>query len=308
VSRNNLPVIISNCYFLLYFPMARFVSEREGNFRSLPQKEEPDFSMCSSFRLGALGFLFLDDDAAPGNVGLEDARAALVWIRANVDAFEGDPNRITLAGAGGSASIALALAKEEGVVGLVLHDQARRSFLPPEEAFKRSLSLANLLGCGPSSTLSSRKSEVAACLSQLPAEDLVDKEMGVADGPEGVLVRQPFGPVIDHKSIFDNVAHMLPEESQLSVLIGGSEDSAGDLARLLPSSYPFDSDFLPELERGKFEEGVRRALAGQGDAVSARSDGPAVDVDNDRHFGECHSFVASHPGPSPVDEISIWRK
>jgi hypothetical protein len=57
--------------------------------------------------------------------------------------------------------------------------------------------LATLLGCGPSSTLSSRKSAVAECLSKLPAEDIVDMELGAVAGLSGPPLGQPFGPTID---------------------------------------------------------------------------------------------------------------
>ncbi|KAK3927493.1 Venom carboxylesterase-6 [Frankliniella fusca] len=59
-------------------------------------------------RLGALGFLSTGDSSAPGNLGLKDERLALSWVRRHINAFGGDPNRITLAGVGaGAASVML---------------------------------------------------------------------------------------------------------------------------------------------------------------------------------------------------------
>lgn len=49
-----------------------------------------------AYRLGCEGFLALDD--APRNLGLHDVLFALRWVRAEIDAFGGDPSRITLAG------------------------------------------------------------------------------------------------------------------------------------------------------------------------------------------------------------------
>lgn len=48
------------------------------------------------YRLGIEGFLHLDD--APDNRGILDCVAALKWVRDNIIAFGGDPERVTVAG------------------------------------------------------------------------------------------------------------------------------------------------------------------------------------------------------------------
>jgi len=55
------------------------------------------------YRLGVEGFLHLDD--APDNRGVLDWIAALRWVRENIAAFGGDPDKVTIAGqsAGGGA-------------------------------------------------------------------------------------------------------------------------------------------------------------------------------------------------------------
>jgi para-nitrobenzyl esterase len=69
-----------------------------------------------SHRLGVLGYLDLEHtgEAAfegSGVAGLLDLRLALEWVRDNIEAFGGDPRRVTIAGhSGGGAKVAALLA------------------------------------------------------------------------------------------------------------------------------------------------------------------------------------------------------
>jgi para-nitrobenzyl esterase len=65
-----------------------------------------------NYRLGVLGFVnfgeTLESSELPSNLGLRDQLAALKWVRENIAAFGGDPERITIAGeSAGSLSVSL---------------------------------------------------------------------------------------------------------------------------------------------------------------------------------------------------------
>ncbi|KAJ2953504.1 hypothetical protein O0L34_g1103 [Tuta absoluta] len=68
-----------------------------------------------NYRLGALGFLCLGIDEAPGNAGLKDQVAALQWIQRNIESFGGDPNKVTIYGmSAGGASVELLVLSPRG--------------------------------------------------------------------------------------------------------------------------------------------------------------------------------------------------
>ncbi len=67
-------------------------------------------------RLGALGYLHLEDIAGPdfagaGTAGIMDIVAALEWVRDNIAAFGGDPGNVTIFGeSGGGAKVSVLMA------------------------------------------------------------------------------------------------------------------------------------------------------------------------------------------------------
>ena len=51
-----------------------------------------------NYRVGPFGFFTLEDESAPGNIGLRDQVQALEWVRDNIGGFGGDPGDVTLFG------------------------------------------------------------------------------------------------------------------------------------------------------------------------------------------------------------------
>ncbi|HEX4018581.1 MAG TPA: carboxylesterase family protein [Frankiaceae bacterium] len=109
-----------------------------------------DGLVCVSinYRLGADGFLFLED--APANRGSLDQIAALRWVQENITAFGGDPNAVTIAGeSAGAMSVTtlLSMPAAEGLFQrLIGQSGAGHHVLTAETAAKVTAALAEQLG------------------------------------------------------------------------------------------------------------------------------------------------------------------
>jgi para-nitrobenzyl esterase len=71
-----------------------------------------------NYRLGALGFLSVDGFPGSGAAGLADQIAALEWVRDNIAAFGGDPDRVTIFGESAGGMSVGALLAAPGAKGL----------------------------------------------------------------------------------------------------------------------------------------------------------------------------------------------
>ena len=72
---------------------------------SSPSFYGPDYFMdynvilvAINYRLGPLGFLTLENDEMPGNLGMHDQILALQWVQENIGRFNGDPENVTIIG------------------------------------------------------------------------------------------------------------------------------------------------------------------------------------------------------------------
>jgi len=159
------------------------------------------------YRIGAFGFLSLDDPSAPGNAGMYDQLMGLEWVQQNIRHFGGDPNSVTLFGeSAGSVSVSLHL------LSPLSHSKFHRAImqsgsanmpwamLTQTEAKRRSLELALILGCQKTDDMA----EVADCLRRFTPQRLADEQF-VARGP----VQFPFLPVIDGTFLPDSPAKLL---------------------------------------------------------------------------------------------------
>lgn len=65
----------------------------------------------------SLGWLTSNLKELPGNVGLFDLQAAIVWVQKYISYFKGDPQQVVLSGQGSGASAAMLLSVSDFTKG-----------------------------------------------------------------------------------------------------------------------------------------------------------------------------------------------
>ncbi|XP_075165461.1 neuroligin-4, Y-linked [Haematobia irritans] len=165
-----------------------------------------------AYRLSIMGFLSTGDAEAPGNFGLMDQSAALLWIRKNIAHFGGDAKKVTIIGiSSGAISAGLHLTSGEWsrngfhkailMSGNPLTEDTVRTF----EAFSPELDLiANIFGCNRKPT-----ANLIQCLKRVDAKRLMDN-----------LPDVEFGPIIDKG--FSNTSKGFIEDFPMILLKSGN--------------------------------------------------------------------------------------
>ncbi|RMZ40494.1 lipase/esterase [Aspergillus flavus] len=160
-----------------------------------------------NYRLNIFGF-----SGAPGfpqNVAILDQRLAVEWVHRNIEAFGGDPNRITIFGqSAGGASVdyySYIWTEKPLVSGFISHSGTALSFKPntPEESASYFYHVSQTLGCGNSTTATNH---IIHCLRQQPYKSILKAVAKVPTASSPVLPQPVFHPTVDNITIFNNYA------------------------------------------------------------------------------------------------------
>ena len=203
-----------------------------------------------NYRLGPLGYLNTPvlASASPtgtaGNYGILDQIAALKWVRDNIAAFGGDPNRVLVAGQSGGARdtcVLLVSPQASGLFGRVAMHSGPCSVQTTDDAQARAQLLLDELGC-------STATDPLACLYGQTADKLV---LAVSSRPRG-FGDPAFLPSIDGYIVSAQPDNLIATgmHNAVPVIIGSNSDEydnrfdtipeaqyADDLALLVPGQY-----------------------------------------------------------------------
>ncbi|CAH0393540.1 unnamed protein product [Bemisia tabaci] len=162
-----------DCLYLnIYFPVSNpskslrpvMVFIHGGGFQSGSADSNiygPDFLITKdivlvtiNYRLNIFGFLNLGIEECPGNFGLLDQRAALIWVKKHIKKFSGDPNNVTICGeSAGSASVSYHLLSplSKGLFHKAIKSSGcvfdPWAYMDPEISIDRAFRIGKQLGC-----------------------------------------------------------------------------------------------------------------------------------------------------------------
>lgn len=197
-----------------------------------------------NYRLGALGFLAHPELTAEspnhvsGNYGLLDQIAALKWIRENISAFGGNPNRVTICGQSAGSSAVNSLVSSPLAKGLF-----QRAITQSGSSYtRRSPGIMNNLGNAEKTGLEFAKRKGASSIAEL-------RSMSASDiiAEDNIQPALSFRETIDGYFLTDDVLNTIARGNQNDTpfMTGMDRDElnySGEKSKTFFALYPLGPD------------------------------------------------------------------
>jgi carboxylesterase type B len=185
------------------FPVLVIVTGEEYAFDWLNRPSGLDLASESvvvvtvQYRMNIFGWLTLESEQAPGNLGLRDQQLAISWIKDNIGKFGGDPSKITLLGHGTSgaatATLQMMLPRSKNkLTKVILMGGTLLSPFSPSLKGKTehpSTRLVQILACG-----GGNKRYIIRCLRQKSVSDLLRAYETIYQNGNSSWI---LGPIVD---------------------------------------------------------------------------------------------------------------
>jgi para-nitrobenzyl esterase len=283
-------------------------SGSEPRYSDSPLVDKGIVLVTLNYRLGVFGFLATDDLATEngghaGNYGLMDLVAALRWVKANIGAFGGDANNVTIFGesAGSFAVSALTVAPSaQGLFQKIIGESGA--------LFNGTIPMGNLDQRRKSDQLwaTATGATTLAELRSLPADKILD----AAKNSKGV----GFSPVVDGQFLpqSEPEAYAADRQAHVPAMIGWNHDErTGTLSKDMTAekwkAYATEhygagaSSFLQAFPGDTDEQAIRSA----DDLTTAQFIGLATWrwVEADAATGKIPVYRYSFDQPSPPERL-----
>jgi para-nitrobenzyl esterase len=262
---------------LVYFYGGGFVAGdgSEPRYDGAAMAKRGIVALTVNYRLGVFGMLAHPEltrespHHASGNYGLLDQHAALEWVRDNIEAFGGDPRRVTIAGeSAGSISVSAQMASplsKDLIAGAIGESGAMISpttpAVPLDEAERTGTTLATFVGAA---SLAALRAMPASALLEAAARPQAPRLSMTIDGY--FLTKPPVDVfTAGEQARVPLLAGWNSQEGSVRALLGQNESTAEGYAKAVRDVFGDRADEALKLYPGGTTEEIEKsatALAG----------------------------------------------
>lgn len=270
-----------------------------------------------NYRLGVFGFFAHPElskespQGVSGNQGYLDQNAALRWVRENIAAFGGNPERVTIAGeSAGSISVCVQMASplsKELIAGAIGSSGAAiHPTMPPI-----TLAEAERRGAAFAASVASAGAASLAALRALPAEKLLEATKGLWANDFTATVDGYFLPKLPAEVFAAGEGARVPllvgwnsEESGYRNVLGEDEPTPASFAKAVRTLYGEQADEVLRLYPARtVDEAIQSAIDLAGDRFIAYSTWKWSDLHGATGDRPVYRYFYCRPRPPMTPEM-----